>query len=119
MNNYQKLDWISFAIQEAINGNKGELMQALNFVEELRDPRPEEMETPKAMDKCIKTRKVQLKVTRTETWFPVYEVPAEMNDFEAETHVNAEAPDEVFDEYNHKYTLDTETYCEVLEHFLQ
>tara|TARA_R110000851_G_scaffold45939_1_gene112140 strand:+ start:153 stop:530 length:378 start_codon:yes stop_codon:yes gene_type:complete len=50
MNNYQKLDWISFAIQEAINGNKGELMQALNFVEELRDPRPEEMETPKAIE---------------------------------------------------------------------
>tara|TARA_R110000851_G_scaffold35049_2_gene92544 strand:+ start:403 stop:627 length:225 start_codon:yes stop_codon:yes gene_type:complete len=42
MNDRQKLNWISFAIQEAINGNKGELMQALNLVEELRDPPPEE-----------------------------------------------------------------------------
>lgn len=34
---YQKLDWISFAIQEAMNGNLDELYQALEFVEELRD----------------------------------------------------------------------------------
>ena len=38
MNDCQKLDWISFAIQEAINGNKSELMQALALVEELREP---------------------------------------------------------------------------------
>ena len=37
MNEYEKLDWISFAIQEAMNGNDGELMQALELVEELRD----------------------------------------------------------------------------------
>jgi hypothetical protein len=37
LNDYQKLDWISFAIQEAINGNNGELMQALELVEDLRD----------------------------------------------------------------------------------
>jgi hypothetical protein len=37
MNDYEKLDWISFAIQEAMNGNPDELMQALYFVEELRD----------------------------------------------------------------------------------
>lgn len=36
-NDEEKLDWISFAIQEAINGNIDELMQALEFVEELRD----------------------------------------------------------------------------------
>lgn len=36
MNDYEKLDWISFAIQEAMNGNDGELMQALELVEELR-----------------------------------------------------------------------------------
>jgi len=34
---YRKLDWVSFAIQEAINGNMDELEQALEFVEELRD----------------------------------------------------------------------------------
>ena len=37
MNDYEKLDWISFAIQVAMNGNPDELMQALYFVEELRD----------------------------------------------------------------------------------
>ena len=37
LTNYQKLDWISFAIQEAMNGNLDELEQALELVEELRD----------------------------------------------------------------------------------
>jgi hypothetical protein len=37
LNSYQKLDWISFAIQEALNGNHGELMQALKLVEALRE----------------------------------------------------------------------------------
>jgi|TARA_R100001463_G_scaffold115181_1_gene170405 hypothetical protein len=37
LNDYQKLDWISFAIQEAINGNLGELEQALELVEDLRE----------------------------------------------------------------------------------
>jgi hypothetical protein len=37
LNEYQKLDWISFAIQEALNGNMGELEQALELVEYLRD----------------------------------------------------------------------------------
>jgi|TARA_R100000081_G_C4770833_1_gene145463 hypothetical protein len=37
LNDYQKLNWISFAIQEAMNGNNGELMQALELVEDLRD----------------------------------------------------------------------------------
>lgn len=34
---YQKLDWICFAIQEALNGNNGELEQALALAEEMRD----------------------------------------------------------------------------------
>jgi len=38
LNEYQKLDWISFAIQEALNGNMGELEQALALVEDLREP---------------------------------------------------------------------------------
>ena len=37
MSDYEKLDWISFAIQEAMNGNLDELEQALALVEELRD----------------------------------------------------------------------------------
>ena len=37
LNSYQKLDWISFAIQEAMNGNSGELDTALLLVEQLRE----------------------------------------------------------------------------------
>jgi len=37
MNNVDKLNWISFAIQEAINNNTEELMEALKFVEEVRE----------------------------------------------------------------------------------
>lgn len=37
MNDYEKLDWISFAIQEAMNGNPNELNKALELVEELRE----------------------------------------------------------------------------------
>ena len=37
LNNYQKLDWISFAIQEAMLGNDGELDQALKLIEELKE----------------------------------------------------------------------------------
>jgi hypothetical protein len=41
LNKYQKLDWISFAIQEAMNGNPHELEQALKIVEDLRDEEDE------------------------------------------------------------------------------
>ena len=37
MTDCEKLDWISFAIQEAMNNNNDELMQALKLVEELRE----------------------------------------------------------------------------------
>lgn len=37
LNDYQKLDWIAFAIQESLNGNHGELEQALELVEDLRE----------------------------------------------------------------------------------
>jgi hypothetical protein len=58
-------------------------------------------------------RKVQIKVTQTDTWWPVIEVPELMTDEEAEEWVNAEAPDEVFDLYRHKDTLETITDAEV------
>tara|TARA_A100001515_G_scaffold116339_1_gene98105 strand:- start:160 stop:375 length:216 start_codon:yes stop_codon:yes gene_type:complete len=44
LNDYQKLDWISFAIQEALNGNLGELEQALELVENLLENSLTEME---------------------------------------------------------------------------
>ena len=37
LTNYQKLDWVSFAIQEALNGNLFELDTALLIIEDLRD----------------------------------------------------------------------------------
>ena len=38
MTNYEKLEWLHFAIQEAIDGNTGELPSALDIVEQLREP---------------------------------------------------------------------------------
>ena len=38
MSDYEKLEWIHSAIQEAMNGNLGELEQAIELVEELREP---------------------------------------------------------------------------------
>jgi len=37
MNEYEKLEWIHFAIQEAVRGNKEELPKALELVEDLRE----------------------------------------------------------------------------------
>jgi hypothetical protein len=37
MNDYEKIDWVSFAIQEAMNGNLKELSRALELVEMLRE----------------------------------------------------------------------------------
>ena len=37
LNDYQKLTWISFAIQEAKLGNDGELEQALELVKQLKE----------------------------------------------------------------------------------
>ncbi len=58
-------------------------------------------------------RKVQIKVTQTDTWWPVIEVPELMTDEEAEEWVNAEAPYEVFHQYRNKDTLESITDVEV------
>jgi hypothetical protein len=42
MSDYEKLEWLHFAISEAINGNTGELSNALKIVEQLREPHLEE-----------------------------------------------------------------------------
>jgi hypothetical protein len=42
MSEYEKLEWLHFAISEAINGNIGELSNALEVVEQLREPHLEE-----------------------------------------------------------------------------
>jgi|TARA_R100000458_G_C8256299_1_gene232402 phenylalanyl-tRNA synthetase beta subunit len=51
MNNYQKLESIHCAIQEALNGNVEELTQALELVEELRE---KEMEKEKVSVEEVK-----------------------------------------------------------------
>ena len=38
MNTYEKLEWIHCAIQEALNGNLEELKQALEMIEDMREP---------------------------------------------------------------------------------
>ena len=35
--NYQKLEWLHFAIQEAMNGNLDELQHALEIIEDMRE----------------------------------------------------------------------------------
>ena len=37
MNNYKKLEWIHYAIQEALNGNNDELAQAIALLEDVRE----------------------------------------------------------------------------------
>jgi len=59
-------------------------------------------------------RTVRFQVTRTETWYPEYEVPELMTDEEALDYIHNETPDSVFDEMCNKYTLDTDTEVEVL-----
>ena len=63
----------------------------------------------------MKTRTIKLKVTRHEVWFPEYEVPAHLTDDEALELVQSTAPDEVYDEMNHKWTLDTDVWSELCE----
>ncbi len=58
-------------------------------------------------------RKVQIKVTQTDTWWPVIEVPELMTDEEAEEWIKVELSDEVFDLYRHKDTLESTTDAEV------
>ena len=59
------------------------------------------------------TRKVTFKVTRTETWFPEYEVPSHLENDAVLDYIHDKAPDEVFDEMHNKYTLDTDQEMEI------
>lgn len=61
-------------------------------------------------------RTIKLKVTRTDTWYPEYEVPDHVKDEDIYEYLFEESPDEVFDEMRNKHTLDTElTLDEILE----
>ena len=58
---------------------------------------------------------VRFQVTRTETWYPEYEVPDHLTDDEVMEYIHHEVPDEVFDEMRNKYTLDTDLDVEIVE----
>ena len=47
LSDYAMLDWVHFAIQEALNGNNHELGAALGFIEHLREATAEFKETQK------------------------------------------------------------------------
>tara|TARA_R110000822_G_scaffold10148_13_gene38656 strand:+ start:125 stop:304 length:180 start_codon:yes stop_codon:yes gene_type:complete len=56
---------------------------------------------------------VRFQVTRTETWFPEYEVPDHMTNDEVLEYIADESPASVFDEMLNKYTLDTDIDVEI------
>ena len=58
-------------------------------------------------------RTVRFQVTRTETWYPEYEVPELMTDDEVLEYIANESPASVFDEMLNKYTLDTDVDVEI------
>ena len=58
------------------------------------------------------TRKIQLKVERHEWWYPVFEVPAHLDNDAAYEWVMKHFSDEVHDEYLHKYTYEQESSCD-------
>ena len=46
MTSYKKIEWIHYAIQEALNGNTSQLKQALELLEEIREPYLEDKNEP-------------------------------------------------------------------------
>ena len=59
---------------------------------------------------------IKLKLTRTDTWYPEYEVPDHVKDEDIYEHLFEVSPDSVFDEMRNKHTLDTErTLDEIME----
>ena len=65
-------------------------------------------------------RTIRLKLTRTDTWYPEYEVPDHVEDENIYEHLFNEHPASVFDEMYKKHTLETETtFDEILEEMAQ
>ena len=52
---------------------------------------------------------IKLKLTRTDTWYPEYEVPDHVKDEDIYEYLFNESPASVFDEMCNKHTLETET----------
>jgi len=60
-------------------------------------------------------RTIKLVLTRTDTWYPEYEVPDHVEDEDIYEHLFNECPDSVFDEMCNKHTLDTEITLDEIE----
>ena len=61
-----------------------------------------------------KTRSLHLMVSRTECWYPKVEVPAKLDDDEALEWAMGHRSDEIYDEYLHKHTYDSDTMTQVV-----
>ena len=93
MTDKEKLEWIHFAIQEAMNDNPGELEQALGLVEDLRE-KTSDARTDKACscDQALSLWKALNDLTVTARTFR--HVPAEDQQW---TSIDDDALDQAFD----------------------
>ena len=58
---------------------------------------------------------IKLRLTRTDTWYPEYEVPDHVADDDIYEHLFSESPASVFDEMCNKHSLETETTLDEIE----
>ena len=63
----------------------------------------------------METRRINIGVVREETWYPTYDVPAHMTDEQAHDYIINEGPQQVFDDYTNRDTLDSETSIEIVD----
>lgn len=61
-----------------------------------------------------KTRSLHLIVSREECWYPKVEVPAHLDDYDALEWAREHLNHEIYNEYLHKHTYDSDTTTEVL-----
>ena len=59
-------------------------------------------------------RMLHLRVSRTESWYPIVDVPAHLDDEQALEWAMEHCSDEIYDEYLHKYTYDSDTMTQIV-----
>ena len=63
----------------------------------------------------MELRRVNIKVVTEAYWYPTYDVPAHMTDEQAHDYIIDEGPQQVFDDYTNRDTLDSETSIEIVD----
>jgi len=63
----------------------------------------------------MELRRVNIKVVTEAYWYPTYDVPAHMTDEQAHDYIINEGPQQVFDDYTNRDTLDSETSIEIVD----